>query len=944
MLYRKWFIMLTGVLFLLGCSGNVSTTTPGIDIGASGNALHDTVGLMVEDIDESGKPSAGAGMLGMFQAKIDLANLDGELTALRNAALDDALEMVDITNFLTMAPCSDCAKIMGIEINADNQLVVSIGIKHPFDAGEPLKPISGRNRADLHVFNIEGTVVFEDSTNNSPFDSIDETIGPGYLLNADGYSPYLDIPIDDIFNTTATLHPYILHLDDYTAGNFNPATATGFESVVDPPPSGNLVMAMGCDYDIQDYVFDISDDESFEFIYAVGCTYAITVESYSYRFQPEYQIPQHNKKAASEVSVEFVSNNLIPGDPLSSAELQISVLDINHGIPVGGGLDEMAADSSVSEILVEVPGVINGTVSGSTIPTGGNGRDPSDPLTFSVTFNNDNSAGYGVYTGLVKVVDAYPTGLNTLPSIIGYDAVGRVDPTVMPFQALYTLDEFATYMVFETTISTDCGPIIEGSFTSLVACEDAVIGDIEIISGESVTFSATGFSSYNASVFYDWDFGDGSPHDTSGPDVNHAYTNLNCGGTNADEIYVLVLTVTDDCSPPNTPVVQTINITVVCPRTNMTLSPSAEALVPNYDPHAGPWDHFYSPALSQDDDGELRMVAYMIENAQRPGWSWLGGFDTSDGFNWSSCGNITSTNAVPPYDVPIKATPNKGSNNSYAAFHMSTSGQKVATMSCRWEQPYYYTPLYPSPNNREYFSNRTTGYFFYFTAPENRIRLQRSTSPNNRNLAYLCSFANGESPHLSFTRSCAEDESTGLMYLVYYSYNEDVIRLATSNSSDGDSWILTTIYEDTTGTYDTIVNPTIDIDIDNRMHISYLRHHITNDTTELVYMHSVDLGQTFCMDKVIDTGTLMSEPTIEVFDYLDHDWVAICYEKDGHIYLALSEDQGHSFGHMMQISEQAPPNCEPDIIMTTNGWLQFVWTNGTPMTDGQLYARKIDLS
>ena len=31
----------------------------------------------------------------------------------------------------------------------------------------------------------------------------------------------------------------------------------GFESVTNPPPSGNLVMAMGCDYDVQDYKFNM---------------------------------------------------------------------------------------------------------------------------------------------------------------------------------------------------------------------------------------------------------------------------------------------------------------------------------------------------------------------------------------------------------------------------------------------------------------------------------------------------------------------------------------------------------------------------------------------------------------------------------------------------------------------------------------------------------------
>jgi hypothetical protein len=947
MLYR---IILTSVLILLifsGCSGKM-TVTP--DPGDIESTRHKSLGFMVDEIDSSGSPVSGSGILGLFEAQINPSDLTGGMTSLRSASLDDTLEMVDITNFLTLAPCSDCAKIMGIELDGDNHPVVKIGIKHPFDVGDPLKPISGRNRADLHVFNVEGTVIFEDSSGVTSFPAFGDSIGPAFLMNADGYSPYLDPALDEIFPTDSTIHPYKLHFDDYSEGNFNPTSPTGFESVTTPPPSGNLVMAMGCGYDIKDYVFNIPPDGSFEFMFAVGCTYAVSAASKIQRFTPEYQIPQHNKKAASEVTVEFVSNNLAPGQASSSAELLIKVLDMNHGVAVGEALNEMKADSSVSAIQVEVPGVTSGIVNGSTTPTGGDPRNPDDPLTFSVTFTNALGAGEAIYPGLVKVVDSYTPGLNESPLLNSMDAIKRVDPLANPLIGLYALDEFATYACFDAIIAEDCGPIVEGSFTSSVNCEDPVQGDLEIIHNETLTFTASGFSSPNANAYYEWDFGDGSPVDTSGPQVSHLYTNPNCGNSDADVIYTVTLTVTDDCAFPSTPVVQQIDATVKCFRKTMTLTPSAETQVPNTGP-MGSWAFRYSPALSQDDDGDIRMAAYLCAS-QTYSNDWAGVLQTADGLSWSVCQGMTGGGGPVYHDRPIKVTPNKGSTDSYAAYTWWTSTQHVATMRCPWEGYSFDFASFYSLGSRELFSNRTTGYLFYFTTPSNNIQMQRSPIPNQ--LDYVNgvrfqnfgTFASGDDPHLSYTRSCAEDEDTGIMYLVYYRNSGNAIRMAKSDTSVGNTWTISTIYEDTTGTYDQIVNPTIDIDGDGRMHVAFLRKVIVTDEIQLVYMQSNDFGDTFCIQKVVDIGSYsITEPTIDAFSHYSKDWVALCYTKDSQVFLSLSEDQGHSFGHSMQISGFSPTNSEPDMIMTTNGWLQFVWTIGTdPMTNGDLYCRKVVLS
>jgi hypothetical protein len=350
------------------------------------------------------------------------------------------------------------------------------------------------------VFNVEGTVV--SNTTGITFVGLGETTAGFTLVNADGYTPYLDTVLDDIYPTDATVHPYILHFDDYTAGNFDSSNPMGFESVTNPPPSGNLVMAMGCDYDYQDYVFSI--DGAFDLIYAVGCTYAVSSASKNERFTPEYRIPQHNKKAASEVSVEIIANNLAEGDIASTADVEIHVVDISHGVAVGENLDEMFADSSVDGITIEVPGVETGPIIVDISSPTGTGHDPSDPLVFAATITNTASGVQGTYTGLVKVIDSYSTGLNELPLLNGMDGIERVGPIENPLTGLFDISEFATYALFEIPV--------------VIVNEDPVADlspvDEEIAQGNTIEWDATASYDTDGTIDlyeFDFDLTDGDP-------------------------------------------------------------------------------------------------------------------------------------------------------------------------------------------------------------------------------------------------------------------------------------------------------------------------------------------------------------------------------------------------------------------------------------------------
>ncbi len=457
-----------------GCSGSNPASTPvdgNIINGITGN--FDSMPVGVADRFSDGSPASGMGAMGLFNLYVDSVNGTAELTSLRQTALTDVLEVVDITNFLQMAPCYDCARIGSVSLDADSNLVVSIGIKHPFPAGDPLKPISGKNRGDLHVFNIEGTII--SNAAGKLFAYIGETAAGFTLVNADGYTGYLDDSLDEIYPTDATVHPYILHFDDYTAGNFDASNPMGFDSVTDPPPSGNLVMAMGCDYDYQDYVFDLSTGPM-DFIYAVGCTYAVSSAYKSERFAPEYRIPQHNKKAASEVSVEIISNDLEAGDESSYALIRVNVVDINHGVAVGGNLDEMLADSSVSAITIDAPDIETNILNVDVSSPSGTGHDPSDPLAFGAIMMNTANASEGTYNCLVKVTDSYAPGQNESLLLNGMDGISRVEPTENPLTGLFDISEFATYQIFTINVSEPStiiyvdsshpGPLYEGTMAN----------------------------------------------------------------------------------------------------------------------------------------------------------------------------------------------------------------------------------------------------------------------------------------------------------------------------------------------------------------------------------------------------------------------------------------------------------------------------------------------
>lgn len=485
------YICLIALLILSGCSKGVSVLTPSSHDSAS---LNFNPPLVVSDYGASGIISGGMSALGLYEAHINSDNLSGEFIPLRTSALTDSLEIVDITSYLSMAPCIDCVKLDSIGLDAKGNLTLKIGIKHPFDAPDLEGEISGTNRADLHIFNIEGTII-GNSGLAYEFTATGETIDSFRLLNADGYSKYLDQTLETIFPTTATIHPYILHFDDYTLGNFDSESTTGFSDVA--APTGNLVMAMGADYDYKNYVFSNPAGGDLNFTFAVGCSFGVSTNTWEDRFEPEYRIPQYNKKAASEIDVRVTDWSFIAGDTASTVIIEVDVMDINHNVDVGVALDEMAFDSSVSEIAIDIPDFLLEQFSVTDPeqkPSMSQGR--TDPKIFEITLTNTAGGTQAAYPALIKITDAYPPASNTHPALIGMDGLGRVAPGASISGSLFEIDEFATYLAFilaepgsEPTcqITTDPSPA-------------------EVVQGIAIQFDASGSIDDGTIESYEWDF------------------------------------------------------------------------------------------------------------------------------------------------------------------------------------------------------------------------------------------------------------------------------------------------------------------------------------------------------------------------------------------------------------------------------------------------------
>lgn len=913
----NYILSLIAIIFtvaILGCSNSLNPITQPDSPGKISG--YNSLPVAVSDMTPDGKVSGGMGVLGLFEMHINPSDLTGELTSLRKSSLEDVLEVVDVTNFMKLAPCADCAKIFSVSLDADNHIVVNIGIKHPFAAGDPLKPVSGRNRGDLHVFNVEGVVI--SNAAGTSFSGLGQASAGFSLLNADGCSGYLDDAIDEIFPTDASIHPYIMHFDDYSQGNFDASNPMGFESVTTPPPTGNLVMAMGSDYDRKDYILDIPDDESVDFIFAVECTYAVSAATKIQRFTPEYRIPQHNKKAASEVGVEIVSNELGGGNTSSTATLQISVVDISHGVTVGTALNEMRADSSVSAISVEIPGITSGSVSFSTTPLSGTGHDPSDPLIYEGTVTNSLGGLMGTYTGLVKVTDSYNPGLNTSPLLNGMDGIKRVDPIVNPLAGLFTLNEFATYQLFSIDVGT-------GEMITIISPNGGESWSVG--SGHEITWNPAG---YPGTVFIEYSK-DNFVSDIHSIATGEANDGSYMWASIPDDPSTTVRVRVSLTSNPNIQGTSEEDFSIV----TWHIEFSPEGVIPEQ--HPGNND--ISPAVCVETDGDIKM-AYNDNNPATYGasaFSWA--CKSSDGLTWSNFYCTTSSwgGMWACHGDETKILANT-TGNSWRTIHLwsQTTFEWATPFNSNTEAPYDGAVISTYITRQPELLQDANGYVYVFGDRYNVLQFKKSEvsgsmsgGPSGSIWQYFPVYNIGTG-YFSRARS-AELAPNNTMYFVYYvNDTANVIKMAHNTSYDGLTWDVSPVVYDgastgTTGAHD----PGMDIDPDGDFHVTFVR--VNGSNNELCYVNSTD-GTSWSSPVVIDSlpDTINDNP-ICFFEFSSTEFLATVYRGGDHIYITFSDDYGQKWATPVQVDSLLPENDMPDFCVSSDGVMHIAWSamNGT---------------
>ncbi|MFH1515644.1 MAG: hypothetical protein ABIG42_09320 [bacterium] len=348
------------------------------------------------------------GIIGAFSVVIDPETLTGELLPLRRTnALGDSFDS-HITEFMLKNPCSDCLKIGGIALTIDENIAVDFMIKHPFGDLQ-LRP-------DLHVFDVRGIILVPGGITFGMIQSDVDGDGnaseaiqtnPHFLLNANGYTTHFDdATLGDYFdpplNYAGNLNPFKNFFINPSSGSFDPFQATGHN-----------VMKVGSDWDRQRYVFESPVVGDLEFSFIVDASYGQSAIRFT-RQNPQYYLPEFNRKEAWEVTVETFNDTLEEAQVSSTASIRVIVKDWQAqrnrdvNFPDSNNLLGLKEKSDLEQIEIHCPDFGYFDIKTRLeAEAGGNGTN-SAPYVF--TFGGPGKIETGVlttgtYYGLVAVRD-----------------------------------------------------------------------------------------------------------------------------------------------------------------------------------------------------------------------------------------------------------------------------------------------------------------------------------------------------------------------------------------------------------------------------------------------------------------------------------------------------------------------------------------------------------
>lgn len=376
------------------------------------------------------------GLFGVYGLSISSDFATAELTPIRNLTIGEAY-IVSGASYFTISPCADCLKINSIALDVNGDVVLEFKVKHPFIKGDPLKPPTAVNRLDLDVFDL-ALVVKPIEITPDIYTQTDISAYTGIMKNADGFSCELSNVADD-----DSVMPYKICYENENNNRFEMGTEYQMFDIILSPDSGLL--------------FDI---------YLTMGYGASAIKSN--RLVPEYYVPEFNRKSAWKMEVTPPEGDNPPeiGNTWNDLEttteyaVTIDIYDWNHGaqispdFPDSENRNHILAQSDISEVTVEIPGMTSSIVTASTTDTETNGWD--DPLTYTALIANENRLLPGIYTGLVKATDS------RIPGLVYFE--GETDTLVHSKDGMdlawHNIDEFATYQTFTATVVE--GLVLEG--------------------------------------------------------------------------------------------------------------------------------------------------------------------------------------------------------------------------------------------------------------------------------------------------------------------------------------------------------------------------------------------------------------------------------------------------------------------------------------------------
>lgn len=498
-------MLILSALLFLSCSGNSNPVLPPEGTYTS----QDIVPISESPTIDSINPNRG--VFGAWKIHIDPETMTAEIIPSRNAhAIGDIFDS-DLSQFLTVNPCSNCLMIsrVWLDIYIPEYLGVFDSVNVEFQMKHPFGNIIAR--PDLHGFDVR--LIFISEGHYSEYNDI-QVMRPGgttegasinrnFLINADGLTSHYDELANDeryfINNEDipGNLNPFLRFFEDSNTPDFDPHA-----------PVGNNVIPVGSGLDSRIAYFNFFDAFDGIDFYAVADVAYGQSAVYTNRPNPQYYLPAFHRTEAWRTEYWIENNNLTATNPLSNADIVVQVFDWQHGATVDtaypdpANLSGIPAASNVSQLELSVPALQDDLIV-VMAPESGSGS-PTDPLQYRITVTNENLWGYNT-SGLLAVRDglygqASPNGRLPVPETA----------TGFPYETLDILDYTHYYPI---SINMRISSINYGYNNELLVVKEFLFannGDTQLLASFFMDFFGKKFQ-------YAWDFDyDGFTFDVNG--------------------------------------------------------------------------------------------------------------------------------------------------------------------------------------------------------------------------------------------------------------------------------------------------------------------------------------------------------------------------------------------------------------------------------------------